>query len=103
MITCGRPAVPIISDKVYANIFKVPPILAVVYSLKPKSVTTKSSLSNRYTPLPSAKVEPRPNCGIGLPVNWNEINIPGMVYAVINTIYWAICVYVIPFIPPNTA
>ena len=78
MITCGRPAVPIISDSVYMNMFSLLPGTCVVYRSKPRSVTTWSSLDSNDTEWPS-RSEPSPNCGIGLPVSCMEMKIAGIV------------------------
>ena len=90
-ITCGRPAVPIIRDSVYINMFNLLPGSEVVYSSKPNYFTIWSKRSNSGT-LVSTRLDPRPSWGIGFPVNWKEIKIAGMVYAVINTQYCATCV-----------
>ena len=47
MITCGRPAVPIISDIVYMNMLVRLSLALVVYSANPNSMTTWSTLSSR--------------------------------------------------------
>ena len=47
MITWGRPAVPIIRDMVYANMFRVLRRTSVVYCLKPRSTTMRSIRSSR--------------------------------------------------------
>ncbi len=78
MMTCGRPAVPIISDSVYMNMFNVLPGNEVVYWPNPMSVTTWSSLLSSDTLWP-ARSEPRPSCGNTLPVSCSEMKIAGMV------------------------
>ncbi|MCY1557058.1 hypothetical protein D9M68_938700 [compost metagenome] len=78
MITCGRPAVPIISDSAYMNMFSLLPGSAVVYSPKPRSVTTWSSLASSVLSVPR-KSPPRPSCGIALPVSASEMNTAGTV------------------------
>ncbi len=78
MITCGNPAVPIISDRVSRNMLSVLPFCAV-YAANPRSVTTWSSLSSSRTPEPSDIVLPRPSCGTGLPVRFSEMKTAGTV------------------------
>ena len=77
MITCGRPAVPIINERVYMNMFSFPSATLVVYLLNPSSVTTWSSLTN--SGVPSATSPPRPSWGIGLPVICREMKMAGTV------------------------
>ena len=79
MMTCGRPAVPIISDSVYTNMLSFEPITCSEYCAKPRSVTTWSSFAIMSIPEPSAMVPMRPSCGIGLPVRFMEMNTAGMV------------------------
>ncbi len=86
MITWGRPAVPIISDRVYTNMFSVLPAVVVVYLPKPRSTTTWSNLASRLMSVPE-KVPPKPNWGRGLPVSCREMKMAGMVYAKISTMY----------------
>ena len=64
MMTCGRPAVPIISDMVYMNMFSELPGSCVVYLPKPRSVTTLSSAASSDTSWPT-RLEPRPSWGSG--------------------------------------
>ncbi len=66
-ITWGKPAVPTIKASVMAKI-SILSLDPSVYSLKPSSVERPFSFSNKYTPEPSFKVSPIPNCGIGFPV-----------------------------------
>ena len=66
-ITCGSPAVPTIRASVMqkTSIMLLDPS---VYSPNPRSVSTRLSFCNTYSPDPSLTWLPRPNCGIGLPV-----------------------------------
>ncbi len=57
--------------------FSVLPAVVVVYLPKPRSVTTLSSFSNREVSWPTM-FEPRPSCGIALPVSAMEIYTAGM-------------------------
>ena len=52
------------------------PITFVVYSLKPRSVTTLSSLVNSGVP---SELPPKPSWGIGLPVSSSEMKMAGTV------------------------
>jgi len=76
MMTCGRPAVPIISDRVYMNMLSVLPGIEVVYWSKPRSFTIRSSLASSETSVP-AMVDPRPSWGSGLPVSCSEMKKAG--------------------------
>ena len=53
MMTCGKPAVPIISDIVYMNMLSMLPGHCVVYLPKPRSVTTESSLASKVMSVPT--------------------------------------------------
>ena len=78
MMTCGKPAVPIISDIVYMNMLSMLSGNCVVYLPKPSSVTTWSSLASRDMSVP-VYVPPRPSCGNGLPASCSEMNTAGTV------------------------
>lgn len=76
MMTWGRPAVPIIRDRVKSTMLMVEPC-AAVYSAKPRSVTIWFSLASSGSP--SAVSPKRPSAGIGLPVSCSEMNTAGIV------------------------
>ena len=69
----------------------LPGTKAAVYSGRRSSRCSASSASSRKTPAcwPSWTVPPKPNCGIGLPVIFQEIAAAGMRKATISTQYWA--------------
>src|SRR5690554_4994860 len=77
MITWGRPAVPIIRDRVNRTMFSLLSTYAV-YSRKPRWVTTWFSLASSGMP-DSVWVENLPDNGIGLRVSCREMNTAGMV------------------------
>lgn len=58
--------------------FSVLPAVVVVYWPKPRSTTTWSSLLNKEISVPVIE-EPRPSCGIGLPVSCSEMKTAGMI------------------------
>ena len=87
-ITWGKPAVPTMSAMVIQNT-SITDFDPLVYSVKPKSFDSISSLSRRYIPEPSLITDPIPSWGIKFPVIWIDIKIAGTIKAKIRTQYCA--------------